>query len=104
MVTARDDIPSKIGALDQGADDYITKPFNFDELLARIRALTRRADQAQAGKMTWNGLHVDLLQNTAHAVVFLGAGRDHESIVGFIGDDGYAGRAVIRERARQRRP
>ena len=63
MVTARDDIPSKIGALDQGADDYITKPFNFDELLARIRALTRRADQAQAGKMTWDGLHVDLLSH-----------------------------------------
>jgi DNA-binding response OmpR family regulator len=41
MVTARDDIPSKIGALDQGADDYITKPFNFDELLARIRARLR---------------------------------------------------------------
>jgi DNA-binding response OmpR family regulator len=63
MVTARDDIPSKIGALDQGADDYITKPFNFDELLARIRALTRRADQAQAGKMIWDGLHVDLLSH-----------------------------------------
>ncbi len=63
MVTARDDIPSKIGALDEGADDYITKPFNFDELLARIRALTRRSDQAQAGKIAWDGLCIDLLSH-----------------------------------------
>jgi DNA-binding response OmpR family regulator len=65
MVTARDDVASKIGALDRGADDYITKPFNFDELLARIRALTRRADQAQASTITWGGLRIDLL---AHRV------------------------------------
>jgi DNA-binding response OmpR family regulator len=63
MVTARDDVASKIGALDQGADDYITKPFNFDELLARIRALTRRADQAHASKIAWQGLQIDLLSH-----------------------------------------
>jgi DNA-binding response OmpR family regulator len=63
MVTARDDMPSKIGALDRGADDYITKPFNFDALLARIRALTRRADQAQAAAITWQGLRIDLLSH-----------------------------------------
>jgi DNA-binding response OmpR family regulator len=63
MVTARDDVTTKIGALDQGADDYITKPFNFDELLARIRALTRRADQAQAGSIAWQGLRIDLLSH-----------------------------------------
>ncbi len=63
MVTARDDMPSKIGALDHGADDYITKPFNFDELLARIRALTRRADQAQAATIAWQGLRIDLLSH-----------------------------------------
>ncbi len=63
MVTARDDIPSKIGALDEGADDYITKPFNFDELLARIRALTRRADQAQSAAIAWDGLRIDLLSH-----------------------------------------
>ena len=63
MVTARDDTPSKIGALDRGADDYITKPFNFDELLARIRALTRRADQAQAATIAWQGLRIDLLSH-----------------------------------------
>jgi DNA-binding response OmpR family regulator len=63
MVTARDDVASKIGALDRGADDYITKPFNFDELLARIRALTRRSDQSQAAAISWKGLHIDLLSH-----------------------------------------
>jgi DNA-binding response OmpR family regulator len=63
MVTARDDIASKVGALDRGADDYITKPFNFDELLARIRALTRRAEQAQASAIAWEGLRIDLLSH-----------------------------------------
>ncbi|HEV08972.1 MAG TPA: response regulator transcription factor, partial [Sulfurihydrogenibium azorense] len=42
ILTAKDEIKSKIEALDLGADDYITKPFNFEELLARIRAVLRR--------------------------------------------------------------
>ena len=63
MVTASDDVSSKISALDGGADDYITKPFNFDELLARIRALTRRADQAQSAAIAWDGLRIDLLSH-----------------------------------------
>jgi DNA-binding response OmpR family regulator len=60
MVTARDDVGSKIGALDHGADDYVTKPFNFDELLARIRAQARRSDQAQSVEIAWDGLRIDL--------------------------------------------
>jgi DNA-binding response OmpR family regulator len=63
MVTARDDVASKIDALNSGADDYITKPFNFDEFLARIRALTRRTDQAQSAGMTWPTLEIDLLSH-----------------------------------------
>lgn len=63
MVTARDDIASKIDALDSGADDYITKPFNFDEFLARIRALTRRSDQAQGSVLAWPSLEIDLLSH-----------------------------------------
>lgn len=63
MVTARDDMATRIGALDRGADDYITKPFNFDELLARIRAQTRRADQSQSSTIVWEGLRIDLLSH-----------------------------------------
>jgi DNA-binding response OmpR family regulator len=42
MLTAKDEVPDKVRGLDRGADDYMTKPFAADELLARIRALTRR--------------------------------------------------------------
>jgi two-component system, OmpR family, copper resistance phosphate regulon response regulator CusR len=43
MLTARDGVESRIEGLDSGADDYLTKPFDFGELLARLRALARRA-------------------------------------------------------------
>jgi DNA-binding response OmpR family regulator len=45
MLTAKDSVEDKVSALDSGADDYITKPFSFDELLARVRALMRRREQ-----------------------------------------------------------
>jgi two-component system, OmpR family, response regulator len=43
MLTARDAVDDRVNGLDVGADDYLTKPFAFEELLARVRALTRRA-------------------------------------------------------------
>lgn len=57
ILTARDDLPSRINGLDLGADDYVMKPFEFDELMARIRAVVRRkAGHAQsviqAGEVT----------------------------------------------------
>lgn len=45
MVTAKDDIPDKVMGLDSGADDYVTKPFAIEELLARIRAALRKSKQ-----------------------------------------------------------
>src|ERR1700704_4488177 len=42
MLTARDAVDDRVAGLDMGADDYLTKPFSFVELLARLRALTRR--------------------------------------------------------------
>lgn len=44
MLTARHDLDLKVGTLEDGADDYLTKPFDMNELLARIRVLLRRAD------------------------------------------------------------
>jgi DNA-binding response OmpR family regulator len=65
MLTARDDLETKVRALDAGADDYLTKPFAFDELLARIRALTRRSDQATGGALEVGDVRLDLLGRRA---------------------------------------
>jgi DNA-binding response OmpR family regulator len=60
MLTARDEVHNKVGALDSGADDYLTKPFDLEELLARMRALTRRSDQSWSSRMEFGDLKVDL--------------------------------------------
>ena len=52
MLTARGDEPDKVAGLDAGADDYITKPFSTQELLARIRAVLRRRAPEQAVSYT----------------------------------------------------
>ncbi|MBH2008753.1 MAG: phosphate regulon transcriptional regulator PhoB [Xanthomonadaceae bacterium] len=60
MLTARGDEPDKVAGLDAGADDYITKPFSTQELLARIRAvLRRRAPESQGDSVTVGALVLD---------------------------------------------
>jgi DNA-binding response OmpR family regulator len=63
MLTALDDLGSKVSALDGGADDYITKPFAFEEMVARIRALTRRVDQKSSSQLVFGDLRIDLLSH-----------------------------------------
>lgn len=65
MLTARDAVADRISGLDSGADDYLTKPFDFGELLARLRALLRRPENLQPEILTVGDLHIDL---RAHAV------------------------------------
>ena len=60
MLTARDEVRDKVGAFEGGADDYLTKPFAFEELLARLRALIRRADQPGSAKIEAGDLEADV--------------------------------------------
>src|SRR5687768_980669 len=58
-LTARDALDDRVAGLDSGCDDYLPKPFAFDELLARLRALLRRASSRQVPRMEYGGLVVD---------------------------------------------
>ena len=60
MLTARDEIPDKVAGLDCGADDYMTKPFATEELLARVRALTRRQGEVAVEALTFHDLVLNL--------------------------------------------
>jgi DNA-binding response OmpR family regulator len=69
MLTVRDDVQDKIRGLDRGVDDYLTKPFSFEELLARLRALLRRPrETAEKTTLESNNLSLDLVARR----VFLG--------------------------------
>ncbi len=59
MLTARTAIDERVSALDGGADDYLTKPFDLRELHARVRALTRRASAESAGRIEFGNLIFD---------------------------------------------
>jgi len=103
MLTARDDIDNKVRALDRGADDYLTKPFAFEELLARVRALSRRSDQASSAEIEAGDVRLELLGRRAWRGERIGR-------VLVVVDDEHAprigtplardGRGVVRRRAR----
>lgn len=59
MLTAYDSSTEKVTGLDAGADDYVVKPYNLDELLARIRALLRRGNSTLPPTIEWGNLHLD---------------------------------------------
>lgn len=59
MLTARDTIADKIIGLDAGADAYMVKPFDLEELMAQVRALLRRGGTSVRPKLTWGGLSLD---------------------------------------------
>jgi|SRR5690242_6460210 len=109
MLTARDGVDDRVVGLDAGADDYLTKPFAFTELLARVRALVRRACQPRPATLVHGDLSVDPATRTVrrgtHAIhvtakefalleyfmrhpdVAIGRGR----LMGHVWDSGYHG-------------
>ena len=65
ILTARDDVKDRVAGLDAGADDYLVKPFDFDELLARVRALGRRRAGLAASRVDHLGLVMELSNRRA---------------------------------------
>jgi two-component system, OmpR family, response regulator QseB len=64
ITSARDAVPDRIAGLNAGADDYLLKPFDLDELIARVRALLRRHAGATSSVMAAGGLRLDPAQRT----------------------------------------
>lgn len=73
LLTIKDTTKDKVDGLDSGADDYLTKPFAFEELIARVRALLRRKETQKSNVLTIDNLRMDLV---AHKVL-----RDNKEII-----------------------
>ena len=69
ILTAQDDIADRVKGLDAGADDYMIKPFEFAELCARLRALTRRTRGKASESIRYKGINID---TSAHTVEYDG--------------------------------
>lgn len=65
LLTARDMTEDVVRGLDAGADDYLTKPFAFEELLARLRALVRRGGSGRLDRLSYADLELDRIHHTA---------------------------------------
>lgn len=65
LLTARDSTENVVEGLDAGGDDYLTKPFAFDELLARVRALVRRGGADRTERLVYQDVELDRLQHVA---------------------------------------
>lgn len=69
LLTAKDEVTDKVTGLDCGADDYLTKPFSPEELLARVRALSRRQGEIISNELSYG----DLVLNQSSNILFCGA-------------------------------
>lgn len=86
ILTARDSVADRVGGLDAGADDYLTKPFDIPELVARLRAITRRLGGRTANKLSVGDVILDV---DAHTVMLSGepvdlSGREYALLQAFM--------------------
>ncbi len=86
ILTARDSVNDRVGGLDAGADDYLTKPFDIPELIARLRAITRRMSGRTANKLEIGEVTLDV---DAHRVLLGGesvelSGREYTLLQTFM--------------------
>ena len=65
FVTARDAVSDRVRGLDSGADDYLCKPFAFEELLARVRVMARRQDRSRGTLLSHEDVQIDLATHRA---------------------------------------
>ena len=101
MLTAMDHVEARVAGLDAGADDYLTKPFDFRELLARLRALSRRGSQAPAPEQFSVGdldFNVRARRVAVHGIVLALTTREY-ALLEYLArrPDTVAGRADIAE-------
>jgi DNA-binding response OmpR family regulator len=100
MLTARDAVEDRVEGLDRGADDYLTKPFEFRELLARLRALLRRPNALQPANLAVADLVVDTAgQSVSRAGKFISLTAKEYALVEFLARNvgRVVGRAEIAE-------